>query len=79
MAEDDKDDLEAGPDAEEELEEELLEEPAEPEEDELKCEECAPCKAGAPAWMATFADMATLLMAFFRTDPLFCRNERPKI
>ena len=44
MAEEDKDDLEAGPDAEEELEEELLEEPAEPEEDELKCEECAPCK-----------------------------------
>ena len=26
--------------------------------------ECPPCK-GAPAWMATFADMATLLMAFF--------------
>ena len=28
-------------------------------------EECPPCKGGAPAWMATFADMATLLMAFF--------------
>ena len=25
---------------------------------------CA-AKGGAPAWMATFADMATLLMAFF--------------
>ena len=30
-----------------------------------KCEECPPCVKGAPAWMATFADMATLLMAFF--------------
>ena len=28
-------------------------------------QECPPCKAGSPAWMATFADMATLLMAFF--------------
>jgi chemotaxis protein MotB len=28
-------------------------------------EECPPCNKGAPAWMATFADMATLLMAFF--------------
>jgi chemotaxis protein MotB len=26
---------------------------------------CPPCKPGAPLWMATFADMATLLMAFF--------------
>jgi len=33
----------------------------EPEKD-TKCEECKP---GAPLWMATFADMATLLMAFF--------------
>ena len=29
------------------------------EEPPVKCE-CAPCKGGAPAWMATFADMATL-------------------
>ena len=36
---------------------------APPEED--ACPECAPCKKGAPLWMATFADMATLLMAFF--------------
>lgn len=28
-------------------------------------EDCPPCKKGSPAWMATFADMATLLMAFF--------------
>ena len=27
--------------------------------------ECPPCKSGAPAWMATFADAITLLMAFF--------------
>jgi chemotaxis protein MotB len=32
------------------------------EEDEV---ECPVCKKGAPLWMATFADMATLLMAFF--------------
>ena len=30
-----------------------------------KEEECPKCETGAPAWMATFADMATLLMAFF--------------
>ena len=34
-----------------------------PEEEEA--EECPVCKKGAPLWMATFADMATLLMAFF--------------
>ncbi|NEX45270.1 OmpA family protein [Pseudotabrizicola algicola] len=33
------------------------------EEDEQDCPRCPP--VGAPAWMATFADMATLLMAFF--------------
>ena len=42
MAEDEKDqDL---PTEELEDEEELLEEPAEPEEDEVKCEECAPVR-----------------------------------
>lgn len=30
-----------------------------------KEKECPKCETGAPAWMATFADMATLLMAFF--------------
>ena len=33
------------------------------DEDEPECPKCPP--VGAPAWMATFADMATLLMAFF--------------
>ena len=33
------------------------------EEEEEECPKCPP--VGAPAWMATFADMATLLMAFF--------------
>ena len=36
---------------------------APPEKEEQ--EECPVCKKGAPLWMATFADMATLLMAFF--------------
>lgn len=39
----------------------LVEEEAPPQK-EVECEECKP---GAPLWMATFADMATLLMAFF--------------
>ena len=39
--------------------------PPEPPE-ELPPVECPKCAGGgAPAWMATFADMATLLMAFF--------------
>lgn len=41
-------------------------------------EECPPCKAGAPGWMATFADMATLLMAFFVLILSFSDTELPK-
>jgi chemotaxis protein MotB len=41
-------------------------------------EECAPCKGGAPAWMATFADMATLLMAFFVLILSFAHVNVPK-
>lgn len=41
-------------------------------------EECPPCKGGAPAWMATFADMATLLMAFFVLLLSFAETEVPK-
>ena len=37
------------------------------EEDDAPEEECPKCPpVGAPAWMATFADMATLLMALMR-------------
>jgi hypothetical protein len=36
-----------------------------PAEEDDDAEECPVCKKGAPLWMATFADMATLLMAFF--------------
>jgi len=41
-------------------------------------EECPPCKGGAPAWMATFADMATLLMAFFVLLLSFAEVSVPK-
>lgn len=37
--------------------------PVEEEDSAPDCPKCPP--VGAPAWMATFADMATLLMAFF--------------
>ena len=43
-----------------------------------KEEECEPCKGGAPGWMATFADMATLLMAFFVLILSFADTELPK-
>ncbi|MGA0939253.1 MAG: flagellar motor protein MotB [Litorivicinaceae bacterium] len=48
------------------------------EDPPVKCEECAPCKGGAPAWMATFADMATLLMAFFVLILSFAEMNVPK-
>ena len=53
--------------------------PVEPEE--LEPEEpieCEPCKSGSPAWMATFADMATLLMAFFVLILSFAHVNVPK-
>ena len=43
-----------------------------------KKEECEPCEVGAPAWMATFADMATLLMAFFVLILSFASVNVPK-
>ena len=52
--------------------EEILEE----QEDEEECPKCPP--AGAPAWMATFADMATLLMAFFVLILSFAEFNVPK-
>jgi len=59
---------------EEETSEEELEEPA-----EEKPEKCPDCPAMAPAWMATFADMATLLMAFFVLILSFVEMETPSI
>ena len=50
--------------------------PAEPEKQEP--EECEPCVKGSPAWMATFADMATLLMAFFVLILSFAHVNVPK-
>ena len=39
---------------------------------------CPECKAGVPAWMCTFADMATLLMAFFVLILSFAHVNVPK-
>ena len=46
------------------------------EEEEEECPKCPP--KGAPAWMATFADMATLLMAFFVLILSFAEFNVPK-
>ena len=52
--------------------------PPEPPE-ELPPVECPKCPGGgAPAWMATFADMATLLMAFFVLLLSFAAMNVPK-
>ncbi len=63
-----------------EVEDEDLLEEAEPEEEKKKKKpECPACEAGAPAWMATFADMATLLMAFFVLILSFTEMDDPSI
>jgi len=54
----------------------MAEEVLEEEQDEQECPKCPP--AGAPAWMATFADMATLLMAFFVLILSFAEFNVPK-
>ncbi len=46
------------------------------ETEEEECPKCPP--VGAPAWMATFADMATLLMAFFVLILSFAEFNVPK-
>ena len=46
------------------------------EEEQEDCPKCPP--VGAPAWMATFADMATLLMAFFVLILSFAEFNVPK-
>ena len=47
-------------------------------DDDDEGEDCPECKGGAPAWMATFADMATLLMAFFVLILSFAQMNVPK-
>ena len=49
---------------------------AEDDEEQEECPKCPP--QGAPAWMATFADMATLLMAFFVLILSFAEFNVPK-
>ncbi len=47
--------------------------------EEIEEEDCPKCPpAGAPAWMATFADIATLLMAFFVLILSFAEFNQPK-
>ena len=48
------------------------------EEEPNDPEDCPPCKSGSPAWLATFADMATLLMAFFVLILSFAHVNVPK-
>ena len=55
---------------------EAQENPNVEEEEEEECPKCPP--KGAPAWMATFADMATLLMAFFVLILSFAEFNVPK-
>ncbi len=61
----------------EELDEIILRPPVKPPEPP-PAPDCPPCNAGAPAWMATFADMATLLMAFFVLILSFAHVNVPK-
>ena len=65
---------EAEEEEEEEEEEQEPEEPGKPEDPD-----CPKCPGMAPAWMATFADMATLLMAFFVLILSFVEMEDPSI
>ena len=71
---------EAEPEVEEEVEEPGVEgenEPEPPKAKKAKEEDCE-CPGGSPPWMATFADMATLLMAFFVLILSFANVNVPK-
>ena len=57
--------------------EEGINEPQEPKARKVP-PECKECPGGAPPWMATFADMATLLMAFFVLILSFANVNVPK-
>jgi chemotaxis protein MotB len=83
----DIEDEEIGPDEEgvsavddtaEPVPEQIESEPEPEPEPEPELVECPPCKKGSPAWMATFADMATLLMAFFVLILSFAHVNVPK-
>ena len=52
--------------------------PPPPAQEPAEEPDCPPCKSGAPAWMATFADMATVLMAFFVLILSFAHMNVPK-
>ena len=58
--------------------EEVIQAAPNEEEEEEAGEDCPACNKGAPAWMATFADMATLLMAFFVLILSFAQVNVPK-
>ena len=70
----DENDLSAMGDVLEPVSEQIEPEP----ESEPELVECPPCKKGSPPWMATFADMATLLMAFFVLILSFSHVNVPK-
>jgi chemotaxis protein MotB len=80
LAEEEK--KESPPEEEEKKDDDQVEEESSEEEaaeEEEKCPECEKCPdPGAPAWMATFADMATLLMAFFVLILSFAEMNVPK-
>lgn len=46
--------------------------------EQAKAKKCPECVAGAPAWMATFSDMATLLLCFFVLILSFAEMNVPK-
>ncbi len=60
------------------VEEAVAPKPPPPAQEPAEEPDCPPCKSGAPAWMATFADMATLLMAFFVLILSFAHMNVPK-
>ena len=75
MAEEDDKASEEASEGEEKVELNWWEEPIDPGAPK---DDCPVCKSGAPGWMATFADMATLLMAFFVLLLSFAEMSVPK-
>ena len=75
MAEEDDKASEGASEGEEKVELNWWEEPIDPGPPK---DDCPVCKSGAPGWMATFADMATLLMAFFVLLLSFAEMSVPK-